>query len=100
MVVLVGVRYQHMSSFVRHLLPSAAHALLFRLISNEQEKGGGSPTMSCRITDYLSSQVPTIYEVSVHEKNFAIRVEEVLSNITFPEYRQAIVEVLTQPLVL
>ncbi len=28
-----------------------------------------------------------------HEKNFALKVEELLSNITLPEYRQMIVEV-------
>ena len=38
-------------------------------------------------------QLPTIHEVASHEMNFALKVEEFLSSITFPEYRQLIVEV-------
>ena len=34
-----------------------------------------------------------MYELVPHEKNFALKVEELLSNITQPEYRQVIVEV-------
>ncbi len=39
-------------------------------------------------------QHPAIYEMGSHEKNFALKVEELLSSITFPEYRQMIVEVI------
>lgn len=39
-------------------------------------------------------QIPTIYELVAHEKSFALRVEELLSNINFPEYRQMIIEAL------
>ncbi len=35
-----------------------------------------------------------------HEKNFALKVEELLSSITFPEYRQMIVEVIHNKLTL
>ena len=38
-------------------------------------------------------QVPTVYESSGHEIQFARKVEEVLSPITIPEYRQIVVEV-------
>ena len=43
----------------------------------------------------LYVQVPTIYELASHEMNFALRVEEFLGSITFPEYRQVVVEVHT-----
>ena len=39
-------------------------------------------------------QSPTIYELVAHEKGFALIVEELFSNITFPEYRQMIIEVI------
>ena len=38
-------------------------------------------------------QIPTVYELAPHEKAFALKVEELLSNITQPEYRQVIIEV-------
>ena len=38
-------------------------------------------------------QVPTVHEVSGQEVQFALKVEEFLSSITIPEYRQVIVEV-------
>jgi phosphorylase kinase alpha/beta subunit len=39
-------------------------------------------------------QVPTVHEVSGQEVQFALKVEELLSSITIPEYRQVIVEML------
>ncbi|KAL5467658.1 hypothetical protein EMCRGX_G031920 [Ephydatia muelleri] len=39
-------------------------------------------------------KLPTVQELSATEKNFAICVEEFLSNITMPEYRQMVVEML------
>ena len=42
---------------------------------------------------YTCTQVPTIYEVSGQEVQFALRVEELFSTITIPEYRQVVVEV-------
>ena len=38
-------------------------------------------------------QVPTVYEVNGQEVQFALKVEELLSTITIPEYRQVVVEV-------
>ena len=42
----------------------------------------------------MSTQIPTIYELVAHEKSFALTVEELFSNVTFPEYRQMIIEVI------
>ena len=41
----------------------------------------------------LCLQLPTVLELVPHEKGFALKVEELFSNITQPEYRQVIVEV-------
>ena len=45
------------------------------------------------------AQKPTILELLGTEKTFAVHVEEMLSSIGMPEYRQAIVEVRSTVLV-
>lgn len=38
-------------------------------------------------------QLPTISEMTHRERNFQLKVEELLSDISNPEYRQIVVEV-------
>ena len=45
------------------------------------------------IFTFFRFQFPTIDEMTEGEKNFALKVEEFLSSVPKPEYRQLLVEV-------
>ena len=51
------------------------------------------PSPPSLLVHTMMLKLPTVQELSANEKNFAIRVEEFLTNITMPEYRQMVVEV-------
>lgn len=42
---------------------------------------------------WIFLQLPTISEMTHRERNFQLKVEELLSDISNPEYRQIVVEV-------
>lgn len=42
---------------------------------------------------FFDCQLPTISEMTHRERNFQLKVEELLSDISNPEYRQTVVEV-------
>ncbi len=51
------------------------------------------PDKSGIILQFIILQFPTMDEMTEGEKNFALKVEEFLSSVPKPEYRQLLVEV-------
>ena len=49
--------------------------------------------MNVYFSAQFNFQFPTMDEMSEGEKNFALKVEEFLSSVPKPEYRQLLVEV-------